>query len=70
MSKLLKLKGKSKTRTLSFRVPAELADKLNALSIRADQHGFLLDAGEAVQDALNRYAVAVDKELTTMAATQ
>jgi len=67
MSKLLKPKGKSKTCTLSFRVPAVLADQLADLSARADQHGLALDTCEAVLEALNRYAAAVEKELAGMA---
>lgn len=70
MGKLLKPKGKPKTRTLSFRVPAELAEQLDDLSAGADRYGLALDAGEAVQDALNRYCVAVEKELASMAAAQ
>lgn len=68
MSKILKPKGKSKSRTLSFRVPAALADQLDDLSARADQHGLALDTGEAVLEALNRYTAAVEKELAGMAA--
>lgn len=64
--KLLKPKGKPQTKTVSFRVPPELAGKLEKLKADANAQGFILDLSEALTDALARHLAAVERELSTI----
>lgn len=67
---LLKPKASTKTKTISIRVPLEVAAELDDIKRQADQHGLLLDVADVVERALTQAVRAARTELATMAASE
>lgn len=65
---LLKPIAKSKTRTLSLRMPSPLLDELDAVRQKADAAGLTLDVGEIVQRALQAAVRTAQAELSATSA--
>lgn len=67
---LLKPKASTKTKTISVRVPLEVAAELDDIKRQADQHGLSLDVAEIVERALTQAVRAARTELAAMSASE
>ncbi|MBK6906342.1 MAG: hypothetical protein IPH08_04235 [Rhodocyclaceae bacterium] len=67
---LLKPKTATKTKTISVRVPLEVAAELDDIKRQADQHGFSLDVADVVERALIHAVRAARTELAAMTASE
>jgi len=55
------------TRPFSVRLPAALAERLDAIKTRANERGFKLDVTPTVVESLERLVREVERELTVSA---
>lgn len=67
---LLKPKASTKTKTISVRVPLEVAAELDDIKRQAEQHGMSLDIAEVVERALTQAVRAARTELAAMSASE
>lgn len=67
---LLKPKVATKTKTISVRVPLEVAAELDDIKRQADQHGLSLDVADVVERALTQAVRAARTELAAMSASE
>lgn len=67
---LLKPKAATKTKTISVRVPVEVAVELEDIKRQADQHGLSLDVADIVERALTQAVRAARTELAALSASE
>lgn len=67
---LLKPKAATKTKTISVRVPLEVAAELDDIKRQADQRGLSLDVADVVERALTQAVRAARTELATLSASE
>lgn len=67
---LLKPKASTKTKTISVRVPLEVAAELDDIKRQAEQHGLSLDVADVVERALTQAVRAARTELAAMSANK
>ena len=65
---LLKPKIVNKTKTISVRVPQDLANELDDIKRQADQHGLAFDVADVVERALAQAARSARSELVALSA--
>lgn len=66
---LLKPKAANKTKTISIRVPMEVATELDNVKCEADQHGLALNVAEIVERALMQAIRSARVELAEVSAS-
>jgi len=65
---LLKPKASNKSKTLSVRVPTELANDIDDIKQTADQHGLSFDVAEVVERALAQAVRSARAEIAALPA--
>ncbi|RLJ64765.1 hypothetical protein [Sulfurisoma sediminicola] len=66
----LKPKAANKTKTISVRVPIDLAEELDDIKRHADEHGLAFDVADVVERALTQAARSARSELAALPTKQ